>query len=100
MSIRTHEFQTEYRSGEDDLIRDFYHPALARADRYWRAVGFFSSSALEAIGFPLGEFVGKGGVIRLITSVRLEAEDARAIQRGLDRRTVCEKRLLEQIRTE
>ena len=100
MGLRDCVFQGEYRSGEDDLIRDFYHVALAAADRYWRAVGFFSSSALEAIGRPLGDFVLRGGEMRLITSVRLQEGDVLAIQRGLDRKEVCEKRLLEQIKTE
>ena len=100
MGLQSYAFQTEYRSGYDDLIRDFYHPGLDRADRYWRAVGFFSSSAFEALGRPLGEFIAKGGMMRLITSVRLEPEDILAIAQGIDRRRVCEQRLLEQIKTE
>lgn len=98
MGLPDHTFKTEYRSGYDNLIRDLYHPALKLANQYWRAVGYFSSTALEAIGQPLGEFVYAGGVIRLISSVELQEDDIQAIQHGLNQRQVYEQRLLEQIR--
>lgn len=75
-----------------------YHRALKEANQYWRAAGFFSSSALEAIGAPLGEFFYRGGTIRLATSVRLEPDDVAAIESGQTRQQVCEQRLLTQIR--
>lgn len=88
-------FKTEYRSGIDNLIQDFYVPALACCKQYWRAVGFFSSSAFEAIGKPLMEFAQSGGEIRLITSVYLEEKDLQAIKQGLEKRKAVELRLLE-----
>lgn len=96
--LRALTFKAEYRSGQDDLITELYRPALARAGRYWRAVGYFSSSALEVIGQPLGDFVYKGGVVRLVTSVDLQADDYEAIERGVDKLAVCDRRLLQQIR--
>ena len=93
-------FHSEYRSGRDDLVAGFYHPALARSERYWRAVGFFSSTSFEAVGQPLADFVRGGGRMRLITSVHLEEEDYDAIQQGLDRREAYERRLLKQLDTE
>lgn len=98
MGLPDHIFKTEYRSGYDNLINDLYHPALRLANQYWRAVGYFSSSALEAIGQPFGEFVYKGGVVRLISSVELQEDDIKAIQQGLNKQQVYEQRLLEQIR--
>src|ERR1044071_1569464 len=100
MGLSNFPFKTEYRSGCDDLIRDLYHPALKFANRYWRAVGYFSSSALEAIGQPLGEFIYQGGVIRLISSVELQEDDLKAIEEGLSKQQIYEHRLLEQIRVE
>lgn len=100
MALRDFTFRHEYRSGSDDLIRDLYHPALSRCSDYWRAVGFFSSTAFEAIGTPLGEMVSRGGKMRLVTSVCLEASDVVAISKGHDRKKVCEERLLTQIREE
>ncbi len=83
----------------DDIVADFYREALSVATSYWRAVGFFSSSALHAIGECLGSFVERGGTMRLITSVDLSEEDVAAIERGLDRRTVATERLLEVIKS-
>jgi hypothetical protein len=73
-------------------------PALADSTQYWRAAGFFASSALETIGSPMGDFFFNGGTVRLITSVRLSAEDVAAIDAGHGRREICEQRILAQIR--
>ena len=98
--LRTYRFKPEYRSGDDDLVEELYHPALARSSLYWRAVGYFSSSALEAIGEPMGTFVERGGTMKLVTSVELQEEDVRAIQHGLSRKQVSEQRLLAQIKAQ
>ncbi|MFT6007282.1 MAG: hypothetical protein ACI9TB_000505, partial [Parasphingorhabdus sp.] len=39
-----------YRSDEDNILEDFYFPALATAKQYDRAVGFFSASTLSYAG--------------------------------------------------
>jgi len=99
-TLRSYQFQDEYRSGADDLVNDFYLPALERAVSYMRAAGFFSSSVFEAIGAPLLGYVSKGGTMRLVTSVCLDEEDVAAIEQGLDRRQAYEQRLLSQINSE
>jgi superfamily II DNA or RNA helicase len=63
-------------------------------------VGFFSSSALETVGQPLIDLIWRGGEMRLVTSVCLEEEDIKAIELGLDRKKICETRLLEQLKAE
>lgn len=93
MRLREVTFQEDYRSGNDNILEDFYKPALRASKEYWRAVGYFSSSALEAFGSPLGEFVKNGGRIRLVTSVELNHEDIQAIKSGANRRSVYENRL-------
>jgi superfamily II DNA or RNA helicase/HKD family nuclease len=93
VGLRDLEYQEDYRSGYDDILNDFLRPALREANTYWRAVGYFSSSALEAFGTPLGEFVKNGGNIRLVTSVELSEADLEAIQSGVSKQAVCERRL-------
>jgi superfamily II DNA or RNA helicase len=95
MSLRDIRYQEDYRTGYDDLVRDFFRPSLREARKYWRAVGYFSSSALESFGAPLGEFILNDGQIRLVTSVQLSEADLRAIDAGSPRQQVCEKRLEE-----
>lgn len=93
MSLRDIQFQEDYRSGYDNIVEDFFRPALREAQHYWRAVGYFSSSALEAFGSPLGEFINNGGDIRLVTSVELSETDLRAIENGAPREDICAHRL-------
>src|SRR5688572_9638323 len=93
MPLRNLSFQEDYRTGEHRVLEQLFRPALAEAVKYWRAVGYFSSSALEAFGKPLGESIRKGGAIRLITSVELMPNDIEAINNGHSRSEVCSRRI-------
>lgn len=70
------------------------------ACRYDRAVGYFSSSALECFAEPFGRFVQFGGTVRLVTSVQLRDVDVAAIEAGQSVEAVCEERILEIIERE
>lgn len=95
MSLRDLTYHEDYRSGYDDILNDFLRPTLREARAYWRAVGYFSSSALESFGTPLGEFVRNGGAIRLVTSVQLSARDLMVMEGGQSRKEICEQRIHE-----
>lgn len=88
-------FKEEYRSGRDDALTSFFLPAFQAARRYDRAVGYFSSSALECFAEPLGQFVTFGGAIRLVTLVELRDADLAVIEAGHSVEAVCEERILE-----
>lgn len=76
-------WRRRYNSPPDDLIQEFYRPALHRSVRYDRAVGFFSSSLLAAIAPALDKFVSNGGRMRLITSpANLSDDDLLAMGKG------------------
>ena len=100
MSLREIEFQPDYRSGYDNIVEDLFRPSLSRSKAYWRAVGYFSSSALESFGAPLGEFIKNGGHVRLVTSVELSRSDLDAIQNGAPRQDICAQRLEQIIDTD
>ncbi|MER6329137.1 DEAD/DEAH box helicase family protein [Streptomyces sp. NPDC001034] len=93
MALRDIQYQEDYRSGHNDLVAEFFRPSLREATNYWRAVGYFSSTALESFGSPLGEFVRNGGKIRLVTSVHLTESDLQAIANGSSQQDVCAERL-------
>ncbi|PWE34116.1 hypothetical protein DDZ14_02885 [Maritimibacter sp. 55A14] len=93
MSLREIDYKEDYRSGYDNIVEDLFRPSLARSNNYWRAVGYFSSSALESFGAPLGEFIRNGGHIRLVTSVELSQADLEAIENGAPREGICAQRL-------
>lgn len=100
MSLREIDYQEDYRSGYDNIVEDFFHPCLSRSQNYWRAVGYFSSSALESFGAPLGEFIRNGGHIRLVTSVELSQHDLEAIENGAPKEGICAQRIQDIIATD
>lgn len=76
-------WRRRYNSPPDDLINQFYVPALARSIRYDRAVGFFSSHLLGEIAPSIDEFVMNNGMMRLVTSpANLSDDDLAAMGKG------------------
>ena len=93
-------FLLEYRSGTNDFVNEFYKKAFKESIEYWRAVGYFRSSSLEAFGSTLQNFLHNAGKIKLITSVELTEADSNAIEEGMSKQEVCEKRISSIIETE
>lgn len=89
--------KTEYRSGEDNLVTDFYAPCLRAASIYQRAVGYFRSSVFLLAGEELIEFARCGGHMQLVCSPDLRGEDVEAMQNGYsDREKILAKRMTEE----
>ena len=85
MSFADLRLQRHYNSDEDDVLDSFYRPVLSTAQRYDRAVGYFSSSAFKACATELATFVGKAGSIRLVVGCLVSPADIEALQgKGLE----------------
>ena len=71
-----------YRTGRDDLGRDFFEPCFAYCHLYRRASGYFSSTALLSWLTGITRLVSEGSEleIRLIISNELSREDAQALR--------------------
>ena len=80
MSFADLSLQRHYNSDEDDVLANFYRPVLSSAQRYDRAVGYFSSSAFKACATELATFVGKAGSIRLVVGCLVSPADIEALQ--------------------
>ena len=93
MSLRDIAYREDYLSGYDDIVEDFFRPSLRNARDYWRAVGYFSSSAFEALGSTLSDFIKRDGRIRLVTSVEFSADDLKAIESGIAKQEICAQRV-------
>lgn len=91
------EIQKRYSSTRDNLANSFYAPLLSNSILYFRAAGFFRSSAYLLAYQSIVSFAKKGGKIQLITSPNLSAEDIEAIDKGYKLREVIELALLETI---
>ena len=73
---------TEYRTGQSDMIYDFYLPCLAHSKKYDRAVGYFRSTIFHLIHSEMLDFALRGGRVRIICSPDLTADDIEAIEKG------------------
>ena len=81
-SLAALDLKQSYRKPEDDIAAEFYLPCLARAHRYDRAVGYFSS-AIYTLAWPsLRAFVDGGGRMRMICSPVIQEADAEALAAG------------------
>ena len=59
--LRELNLKAVYRSESDNILKDFYIPALSVAVKYDRAVGFFSASMLSYAAQGLSTFIDNNG---------------------------------------
>jgi DNA phosphorothioation system restriction enzyme len=76
--------QLSYRTGRDDLVRDFFVPCLEQATLYRRAAGYFSSSGLALAARGVASLASRGGKMRLVVSPHLQPDDVVALQAATD----------------
>lgn len=86
-----------YRSDREDVVKDFYVPALSVATSYSRAVGYFTSTSLALFARGIEDFAEHSGAMRLIASPHLEYDDIVDIERGYDLRTVIERAVMREL---
>ncbi|MYA48226.1 MAG: DEAD/DEAH box helicase [Candidatus Dadabacteria bacterium] len=84
--LRTIKYKGVYKSDQDNILKDFYFPMLGVANRYDRAVGFFSASTISYAAQALSIFVKNDGKIRLILGAFTDAKDLEAIKLGYEKR--------------
>jgi superfamily II DNA or RNA helicase len=80
-----------YRSDADNLLEDFYIPALRDSVSYDRAVGFFSASMLSFAAQGISALIENDGRMRLIFGGEIDEADADAISAGYDGRELSKK---------
>jgi hypothetical protein len=78
-SLRLVDLRHDYRTGEHNLLTDFYVPCLQQSQTYYRAVGFFRSSALAAAARGLAHFIKRSGQMFLVASPVLDEADAKTL---------------------
>ncbi len=82
MALKDHKWLGVYRSGDQNLLKDFYAPALESAVRYDRAVGYFSSEVLSMNLQGITSLIRNGGRMRLIIGHPLDEDEFRAVKHG------------------
>ena len=64
-----------YNSEDDNILEDFYIPALKNSVSYDRSVGYFDAKVLTTAARGLSSFVENGGYMRLIVGATLKEEE-------------------------
>lgn len=82
MSLQELSWKSVYRSGDQDLLTEFYAPMLSKAVSYDRAVGYFSSEALIMNLQGVASLIQNGGQMRLIIGHPLDESEFQAVKRG------------------
>jgi superfamily II DNA or RNA helicase len=98
--LRLLNIASRYRSDREDVVADFYVPALSVSVSYSRAVGYFTSTSLALFARGIREFADRGGTMRLVASPHLTADDITDIERGYDIRKVIERATLRELEDE
>ncbi len=82
MSLRKLSLKPVLDTSRDDLITDFFIPALSASIRYDRGVGFFSAAWLRVAAHGIVEFARNSGRARWVTSPILSEGDWLALRQG------------------
>jgi len=98
--LRSLNIASRYRSDREDVVADFYVPALSVSVSYSRAVGYFTSTSLALFARGIRGFADRGGTMRLVASPHLTADDITDIERGYDIRKVIERVTLRELEAE
>jgi superfamily II DNA or RNA helicase len=85
-----------YRSGQNDLLNEFYIPCLKHATKYDRAAGYFDSKSLVQAARGISGLVVNDGHMRLLVSPRLSPEDIEVLEQAAEGEDVNDDEVLEQ----
>jgi superfamily II DNA or RNA helicase len=84
MNLRDLPLKNAYDSDIDNILVDFYAPALSVSTQYDRLTGFFSSTSLSAAAKGISGLIRNGGNIRLITGAIFQEQDIIAIRAAIE----------------
>ncbi len=78
-SLSDQNLRLSYRTGRDDLVRDFFNPCLEASVQYRRAAGYFTSSGLALAARGVASLAARQGKMKLVVSPHLEPADVDAL---------------------
>lgn len=88
------DIKLSYRTGADDLVKDFYEPCLDCSILYRRAAGYFTSHGLALAARGIANLAVNGGTIQLVASPALSSEDILALREATDNPTAVLRRIV------
>ena len=97
MSLRDINFLPFYNSKINNVIDDFYVPALSNCKIYKRVSAFFDSKILSLYSVGLENIVKQSGHVYFVFSSEISEEDFVAMKSGYEMREKIEQNLLREI---
>ena len=98
MTLLDISLRNAYDSDADNVLNDFYIPALSNSILYYRLTGYFSSSTLAAAAKGITGLIKNGGDICLITGAAFQEKDIEAIKAAVESpEKIIEQSILEEI---
>jgi hypothetical protein len=98
MSLKDLPLKKAYSSDSDDILHDFYIPALSEAIEYDRIAGFFSSSSLAIAARGILGLINNNGIMKLIASPKLSQRDLESLMESYQvPEKFIEKKMLEEL---
>lgn len=83
-SLQNLPLRLSYRTGRDDMVRDFFVPCMETAELYRRAAGYFTSFGLALAARGVASLASRGGKMKLVVSPHLDPEDVEALKAAAD----------------
>lgn len=100
MDYASIKWKTIYTSTEDNLLEDFYKPAIEFAISYKRLAGYFSATFLEVLSKEIkSSSYHNNNKISIVCSPQLSEEDLQNIKLGYDIKNTFEKNVHEVIQS-
>jgi len=78
------DLRLSYRTGRDDLVRDFFVPCLEASTLYRRAAGYFTSFGLALAARGVASLAARRGKMQLVVSPHLEPDDVEVLLAAKD----------------
>ena len=82
MTLRDIILRNSYDSDRDDILNEFYIPALSESIIYKRLTGSFSSASLAVAARGISRLIKNGGTMKLVVGAQLSHDDVNAIIQG------------------
>jgi hypothetical protein len=99
MKLKDLHFNPIYNSITEDVIADFYRPALASSRVYKRASAYFDSNILSLYSSGIESIVEKKGHIYFIFSDDIPEKDFEDMKKGYENRKDIEQSLIDRVTT-
>lgn len=74
--------KTSFDSSWDDVLKDFYIPALSCSKRYYRVAGYFSSTSIAVAAKGVRNLLKNGGTMKMVVGLEITKEDQDVIKQG------------------